>query len=429
MAITAGVTTWVALWWVFEALPIPVTSLLPIALFPALGVLSARDVGAAVGSPLILLLMGGFMLSQAMQRSGVHRRIALSLLHAFGGGARAVVCGFLCTAAMLSMWISNTATALMLLPIALAALSNVESRRVRVAVVLAVAYGCSIGSLGTPIGTPPNLLFVDAYRDATGQDISFTRFMGWGLPVVVTLLPMAALVLVWRLPAVRVQAHEQTGAWSSMERRTLVVFGATALMWMTRREPFGGWSHWLHLPGANDASVALLAVVALFLLPSGKRPGDRLLDWDTARDIPWGILLLFGSGLCIARAFGESGLSALIGGGLAAVIRELPLAMTLLATALGVTFLTELTSNTATAALLMPILAGAAIAADLDPLVIMLPAAMSASCAFMLPVATGPNAVVFGSGQVRIADMVRHGVFLNLFGALTISALAYVFAR
>lgn len=433
LALTAAITLWVGTWWVFETLPIPVTSLLPIALFPALGLLSAREVGAAVGSPLILLLMGGFMLSQGMQRSGVHRRIALSLLRVFGTRPRGVVLGFLCTAAALSMWISNTATALMLLPIALATLSAVKDRGVRVCVVLAVAYGCSIGSLGTPIGTPPNLLFIDAYTSATGMEISFTRFMGWGLPVVACLLPLAGLVLTFRLPETDIGLSAKTGAWRAIEIRTLMVFAATAVLWMTRREPFGGWSTWLGLPGANDASVALLAVVAMFLIPSGRSSGDhrgdRLLDWDSARDIPWGILLLFGSGLCIARAFENSGLSDVIGAALAAQIQALPLLLTLLAMALGVTFLTELTSNTATAALLMPILAAAGTAAGIDPLLVMLPAAMSANCAFMLPVATGPNAVVFGSGQVRIIDMARRGVVLNLLGALAISALAWTFAH
>ncbi|MEM6640298.1 MAG: SLC13 family permease [Pseudomonadota bacterium] len=422
---TAGLTLWVAIWWVFEALPIPVTSLLPIALFPALGILTPQEVGQSVGSPLILLLMGGFILSRGMQRSGVHKRLAMALLSAFGGGPRAVVFGFLCTAALLSMWISNTATALMLLPIALAALGDTASRTLRVCVVLAVAYGCSIGSLGTPIGTTPNLVFMDAFREASGQEIGFVQFMKWGLPVVAVLLPLAGLVLTWGLPQTQLRATQQLGPWHSIEIRTLMVFGATALLWLTRREPFGGWSTWFGMPGANDASVALTAVVAMFLIPSGRERGDRLLDWDTARDIPWGILLLFGGGLCIARAFDRSGLSDLIGAQLAALIADWPLYLTMLLLALGVTFLTELTSNTATAALLMPILGGAAVAANMPPIVIMLPAAMSASCAFMLPVATGPNAVVFASGEVRILDMIRRGFALNLLGAVAVSGLVW----
>ena len=428
VAITAGITVWVALWWVFEAIPIPVTSLLPLALFPALGVLTPTQVGAAYGSPLILLLLGGFMLSQAMQRSGVHRRLALKMLNAFGGGARALVFGFMVTAAVLSMWISNTATALMLLPIALAAMERVDDRPLRVAVLLGLAYGCSIGSLGTPIGTPPNLVFMDVYSATTGTDLSFTQFMGWGLPVVVLMLPLAGWVLTYDLRDVAVDPVASPGAWRSIEVRTLIVFVITAILWMTRKEPFGGWSGALGLPGANDASVALLAVVAMFLIPSGERAGDRLLDWPTASDIPWGILLLFGSGICIAKAFASSGLSDLIGMALADAITQWPLYLTLGIIALSVTFLTELTSNTATASLLMPILAAAGMSAGIDPLIIMLPAAMSASCAFMLPVATGPNAVVFASGQLRIIDMARKGVVINLLGAVVISAAAYIYA-
>ncbi len=427
-AITAGITLWVAVWWVFEALPIPVTSLIPLALFPALGILTPAQVGAAYGSPLILLLLGGFMLSQAMQRSGVHRRLALIMLRIFGGGARAMVFGFMVAAALLSMWISNTATALMLLPIALAAMEDVADRRLRVAVLLGLAYGCSIGSLGTPIGTPPNLVFVEVYQQATGQDISFTQFMIWGLPVVFLMLPVAGAVLVFGLKSTQVGAIAQPGNWRTAEVRTLIVFGVTAALWITRKEPFGGWSAWLNLPGANDASVALLAVVVMFLIPSGERKGDRLLDWPTARNIPWGILLLFGSGICIAKAFTGSGLSELIGGTLANAITQWPLYFTLLIVAFSVTFLTELTSNTATASLLMPILAAASISADIDPLLIMLPAAMSASCAFMLPVATGPNAVIFGSGQVRIIDMVRKGLVINLIGVLVIATANYLYA-
>ena len=428
MAITACITLWVALWWVFEALPIPVTSLLPLALFPALGILTPAEVGAAYGSPLILLLLGGFMLSQAMARSGVHRRLALMMLRAFGGGARAMVFGFMSAAALLSMWISNTATALMLLPIALAAMEDVPDRRLRVAVLLGLAYGCSIGSLGTPIGTPPNLVFMEVYQQTTGLDISFSQFMLWGLPVVYVMLPVAGIVLTFGLSTKHVCTIAGVGDWRRAEVRTLIVFAVTAALWITRKEPFGGWSAWLDLPGANDASVALLAVVVMFLVPSGEHKGDRLLDWPTARNIPWGILLLFGSGICIAKAFTASGLSELIGGTLASAIEQWPLYLTLLIVALSVTFLTELTSNTATASLLMPILAAASISAGIDPLLIMLPAAMSASCAFMLPVATGPNAVIFGSGQVRIIDMVRKGVVINLIGAVVIATLNFYYA-
>lgn len=425
IALTAAITLWTASWWVFEPVPIPVASLLPIALFPVLGILTPTQVGAAYGSPLILLLLGGFILSQGMRRSGVHRRIALMLLTAFGGTSRAMVFGFLVAAGMLSMWISNTATALMLLPIALAALEPVTDRRIHIGVLLAVAYGCSIGSLGTPIGTPPNLVFIEVYQQTTGNEFGFTDFMRAGLPVVALMLPVAGLILIRGMPSVRVELPEKQGPWRSAEIRTLGVFGVTALLWITRREPFGGWSGLLGLDMANDASVALLAVVAMFLIPSGTRKHERLLDWNTAADIPWGILLLFGSGICIARAFVETGLSGLIGDAIAQSISSWPLLLTLVVVCLTVTFLTEMVSNTATTTLLMPILAAAGIGAGIDPQIIMLPAAMSASCAFMLPVATGPNAVVFGSGRIRVIDMARKGILLNVAGVAVIVFVNY----
>ena len=425
IALTAAVTLWTASWWVFEPVPIPVSSLIPIALLPLLGILTPKQVGAAYGSPLILLLLGGFMLSQGMQRSGVHRRIALMMLQAFGGTSRAMVFGFLVAAGLLSMWISNTATALMLLPIALAALEPVGDRRIHISVLLAVAYGCSIGSLGTPIGTPPNLVFIEIYQQTTGVEISFTDFMRAGLPVVALMLLLAGFILTRGTPRIPVELPEQQGAWRSGEIRTLLVFGVTALLWITRREPYGGWSAWLGLNTANDASVALLAVVAMFLIPSGDQKGERLLDWNSASSIPWGILLLFGSGICIAVAFVETGLSAIIGDAIASSISNWPLLLTLIAVCLAVTFLTEMVSNTATTTLLMPILAAAGVGADIDPRLIMLPAAMSASCAFMLPVATGPNAVVFGSGRIRIIDMARKGFWLNLTGVAVITLVNY----
>lgn len=425
IAITASITLWTASWWVFEPVPIPVASLLPIALLPLFGVLTPTQVGAAYGSPLILLLLGGFILSQGMQRSGVHRRLALMLLRSFGGTSRAIVFGFLAAAGLLSMWISNTATALMLLPIALAALEPVTDRRIIVGVLLAVAYGCSIGSLGTPIGTPPNLVFIDIYSKTTGTEIGFSEFMRAGLPIVVLMLPTAGFILTRGMPKERISLPEAQGAWRPEEVRTLMVFVVTAILWITRKEPYGGWSEALGLTTANDASVALLAVVAMFLIPNGQRQHERLLDWKTAANIPWGILLLFGSGICIAVAFKQTGLSAIIGTALASSIADWPLLLTLFVVCLSVTFLTELVSNTATATLLMPILAAAGVGVGLDPRVIMFPAAVSASCAFMLPVATGPNAVVFGSGRLTIAEMARKGIALNLAGVIIISGMSY----
>jgi sodium-dependent dicarboxylate transporter 2/3/5 len=420
---TAGVTLLCAIWWISEAIPIPVTGLLPLAIFPLVGVLTPNEVGQAYGSPLILLYLGGFMLSMAMEKSGAHRRIALGMVNLFGGGGRAVVFGFMAAAASLSMWISNTATSLMLLPIALATLENAKDHRLKVALLLGVAYACNVGGIGTPVGTPPNLIFMQVYEDTTGVSLSFIDWMRWGLPVVVLFVPLIGFWLTRSLGAGERLVLPEVGSWRPEERRTLTIFALTAIAWITRNDPFGGWSGWLGLPQANDASVALLAVAALFLTPNGK--GERLLDWDTAVRIPWGILILFSGGICIASAFVSSGISQIIGEALAA-LSGIPTVLLLAAICLCVTFLTEITSNTATTALLMPVLAAAAIGSGIDPRLLMVPAAMSASCAFMLPVATGPNAVIFASGHVSIKSMVKEGLALNFLGVAVLTAVSYV---
>ncbi|MAT90994.1 MAG: sodium:dicarboxylate symporter [Halioglobus sp.] len=424
-AVVSFVAVLCVVWWVFEPVPIPVTSLLPLAVLPLLGVLTPAEVGQAYGSPLILLLLGGFLLSKAMEHSGAHRRIALSMVRLFGArSGRRLVMGFMAAAAVLSMWVSNTATTLMLLPVALAVLDAVEDKeRVAAPLLLGMAYAASVGGIGTPIGTPPNLIFMQVYQQTTGHSISFTQWMGWALPVVCLLVPIMALYLTRDLPGRLQVTLPQVGAWSAAERRVLLVFGLTALAWVTRSEPFGGWKTWLDLPQANDASVALLAVVVMFLVPDGK--GERLLNWERASTIPWGVLLLFSGGICLAKGFVHSGLSDLLGSWLAD-IALLPVYLTILLICLAVTFMTETTSNTASTTLLMPVLAAAALAAGLPPEVMMVPAAMSASCAFMLPVATAPNTVVFGSGLVSTARMAREGVALNLLGAVVISLVCYV---
>ena len=425
IVITAVVAWLCMLWWIFEPLPIPVTSLLPIAVFPISGVLTSEQVGASVGSPLIILLLGGFLLSRGMESTGAHHRIALSVVNLVGGHKpRRLVLGFMIAGALLSMWISNTASILMLMPVALAVLASCSDRNSLAApLLLGLAWSCSIGGLGTPIGTPPNLILVQAYEENTAQTISFGQWMSWGMPVVLTLLPLAWWWVTRAVPRELDIQVPAVGPWRSAERRVLVVFGLTAVAWITRAEPFGGWQTWLDLPAANDASVALLAVVALFVVRDDQ--GEPLIDWAKASQIPWGVLLLFGGGICLARAFVASGLSAQVGDALTAVA-TLPVFAMMLLLALAVTFLTEATSNTATTALLMPVLAAVALAVEIDPLWLMVPAAMSASCAFMLPVATAPNAVVFGSGELPIRRMVREGFALNLIGALLIATVAWV---
>lgn len=423
-AIVLGLAALCVVWWIFEPVPIPVTSLLPLAVLPLLGVLTPAQVGQAYGSPLILLLLGGFLLSKAMESSGAHRRIALGMINLFGAHSpRRLVMGFMAAAAVLSMWISNTATTLMLLPVALAVLEGAEDRaRLGPPLLLGLAYAASVGGVGTPIGTPPNLIFMQVYQDYTGEVVSFTRWMSWGVPIVLLLVPVMAWSLTRKLRSAGGLKVPEVGAWTSAERRVLIIFALTALAWITRGEPFGGWSSWLGLPQANDASVALLAVVLMCLVPDGR--GARLLDWDRASQIPWGVLLLFAGGICLARGFVASGLSELLGGALAD-LTALPVLVLMLVVCLGVTFMTEATSNTASTTLLMPILAAAALAAGFAPELIMVPAAISASCAFMLPVATAPNSVVFGSGLVTTARMAREGLMLNFIAAGVVAVVCY----
>jgi len=395
---------------------------LPLALFPLLGILTPAQVAQSYGSPLILLLLGGFMISKAMAESGAHRRIALYMVNLFGGGnARALVMGFMVASALLSMWISNTATTLMLLPVALAVLENTQ-RRMAVPLLLGIAYAASIGGLGTPIGTPPNLIFMQVYADNFGATPSFPEWMRWGLPVVVIMVPIAGLWLTRGLTLDRPVELPAAGRWRPAEKRVMSLFALTAVLWITRQAPFGGWSEWLGLPGANDASVALLAVIAMAVTPNGS--GERLLRWEAARTIPWGVLILFGGGITIANGFMQSGLADQIAAQLD-LLSRIPVWLMILSIALMVTFLTEVTSNTATASLLMPVLAAASVAMDINPMLLMIPATLSASCAFMLPVATAPNAVIYGSGKVTIREMARAGLVLNLVGAVVISLVSW----
>ena len=421
---TAAVTVICAVWWIFEPIPIPVTSLIPLATLPIIGVLTPAQVGESYGSPLVLLLMGGFILSTAMEKSGAHRRIALGMVNLFGGNSsRRLVFGFMAAAAILSMWISNTATTLMLLPVALAVIERSDDDNLAIPLLLGIAYAASVGGIGTPIGTPPNLVFREVYWENTGIEIDFLTWMSWGVPVVLIFVPIIALWLTRRLNH---QGHidmPKVGAWQTEERRVFIVFALTALAWITRGQPFGGWKTWFDVPGANDASVALLAVIAMFLIPNGK--GSRLLDWETASRIPWGMLILFGGGIAIAKAFVISGMSAALGEALAGIAGWPILAM-MAVICLCITFLTEMTSNTATTTLMMPILAAAAIAAGVPPESLMVPAAMSASCAFMLPVATAPNTIVFSTGRFTTSRMAREGAALNFVGVIVISGMCYL---
>ena len=423
-SITSAVAILCVFWWIFEPIPIPVTSLVPMALLPLLGVISPADVGAAYGSPLILLLMGGFLLSKGMESTGAHTRIALTVVRLVGANEpRRLILGFMLAAALLSMWISNTATVLMLLPVALAVIASSSApKALAPPLLLGLAWACSIGGLGTPIGTPPTLIFMQVYEETTGTAVSFSEWMTWGIPVVALMVPTIALFLARQVPNDLTVALPDIGEWRSAEKRVLVIFALTALAWMTRTEPFGGWREWLDMPMANDAAVAFCAVIAMFV--SRDKTGEPLISWEQASAIPWGVLLLFAGGITLAKGFVASGLSTQVGE-LLANLALVPMLFAIVMVAILVTALTEATSNTATTALLMPILAAASMAAQIDPLILMVPAAMSASCAFMLPVATAPNAVVFGTGQIGIQTMVRWGIWVNVLGVLVISAVVF----
>ena len=425
VAWTAGVVVLCATWWIIEPIPIPATSLIPLAVFPLAGVLTTDQVGQAYGDHLVLLMMGGFMLSTAMERSGTHRRIALNMVSLFGGasGGPRLVFGFMATAAVLSMWISNAATTLVLLPVIAAVVERSKSPRLQLCLLLGVAYAASIGGIGTPIGTPPNLLFFKNYVSPDGSDVTFTMWMRWAIPIMLVMLPIAALWLTRGLQNESGLELPAVGSWRREEVLTLVVFGVTALLWITRKEPYGGWSQFVGGDQAKDAWVAILAVVAMHMIPNGK--GETLLTWETAVKIPWGVLILYGGGIAIATAFKQSGLTALIGDSLG-FLASVPVLVMIVAICFAVTFLTEVTSNTATATLLLPILAASAVAAKIDPKLMMIPATISCSFAFMLPVATPPNAIVFGSEKITIKQMASEGVALNLIGIVVVTAVCWL---
>ena len=436
--ITLWITVWTASWWVFEAVPIPVASLVPLSLLPLFGVLDSKQVAQAYGHKLVLLLLGGFLLSRAMEKSGAHRRIALKMVSLCGGGGgKSLVLGFMVASAGLSMWISNTATTLMMLPMVIAVLEGAEDKKIRIPLLLGVAFAANVGGIGTPIGTPPNMVMIGYYETIKGIEISFLEWMKVGIPISIIMVVVIWLWLTRNIKSKSAIPLPDPGSWRKEEKRTLCVFFFTALAWMTRSAPFGGWKSFFGfvsendiglyniLANANDASVAFIAVIVLFCVPSGNKKEEKLLDWETANQIPWGLIILVGSGICLGTAISESGLSGSIAG-LLTGIEKVETVFLILCIALLVTFLTEITSNTATTVILMPILGAAATASGVDPTLLLIPAAISASCAFMLPVATMPNAVVYGTGEFSIKQMVREGFVLNLIGALVVTTICYL---
>lgn len=435
----AGMAIMMASWWISECLPISATALIPIFLLPLLGVSSPVSAAAPFADPIIFLFLGGFIIGIAMQRWDLHRRVGLRVIMLAGTTPNRLLGGFLLSTAAISMWVSNTATAIMMLPVAISVTSLVcstasgghadekesSNRNLQIILILAVAYGASIGGLATLIGTPPNALLAGYLSREHGITLGFARWMIVGVPV--TLLMLAACwALLLRLfpvaPETGAGAHAiierelaALGPISTAEKRVAAIFVLIALGWITR--PL-----YAHLvPGINDASIAIAGALMLFALPSGMKEGGRLLEWNDLRALPWGVLILFGGGLSLADAISTSGLAAWLGAMMQGIATWPPLLVIAIAT-IGMIFLTEITSNTASAATFLPF--GGAIAAGIgmDPLLLTVPLALAASCAFMLPVATPPNAIVYASNRIAVGHMVRAGFWLNLIGAAIILA-------
>ena len=432
------VTIWMALWWVTEVVPIAVTALLPIVLFPLTGALAIGTTTAAYGHEYIFLYLGGFMLAIAIEKWNLHKRIALTIISFIGNKIKFIILGFMLATAFLSMWISNTATSVMMLPIGMAIISVLrdnpdtpqnEPEEFAKALMLGIAYSASIGGIATLIGTPPNLVFAGILKELHGIEIGFMKWMLLGFPIAVVLLficwkYLTSYAYQFRNTEVAGGKTEigkllkELGKISAEEKRVLVVFVVTALLWISRSfliQPF--------LPAIDDTIIAMVAGISLFVIPA--RKGNRpLLIWDEAVKLPWGIILLFGGGLALAKGFGDTGLALWIGEQLSN-FQNLPLFLLILIVVAGINFLTEVTSNTATTAMLLPVLAPMALAMGLHPYILMVSATLAASCAFMLPVATPPNAVVFGSGHLKIADMAMAGIWMNMMSIFLISVIVY----
>lgn len=437
-------TIWIATWWITEAIPIPVTSLLPLVLFPLTQGLEMKVTASSYGDETIFLFMGGFMIALAMEKWNLHRRIAVTIISLIGTNMDRIVLGFMVATGFLSMWISNTATAMMMVPIGLAIIYQVsdalkddqsidtskENFGFGKALMLGIAYSASLGGIATLIGTPPNTLLAGAINTMYGIELSFAKWMLFGVPfawifiliVWFYLVKIAYPSQVKTMPGGRTVIEEEQkklGAPSSEEKLVFVIFGLAAFSWITRTFLLSKF-----IEGLSDGVIAMIFAVLLFIIPSKSKKGDYLLDWDTAVKLPWGILLLFGGGLAIATGFVDSGLSEWIGSQLTG-LQGVNLFIVILLVATLVIFLTEITSNTATASMMYPIMASLAVALGFHPYALMIAAAVAASCAFMLPVATPPNAVVFGSDYLRIPDMAKAGFALNVTGALLVTLLIY----
>ncbi|MFC4349395.1 SLC13 family permease [Kordiimonas lipolytica] len=435
-----------ATWWATEAIPVPATSLLPLVMLPLLGAASSSEASLPYARPVIFLLLGGFLAAMGMQKWDLHRRIALNILARVGDHPAALIAGFMAASALLSMWISNTATTLMIVPIALTVAQTIlkekaTGHRFTIALLIGCAWSASIGGLGTYIGTPPNLFVKDFIQLTTGREILFIEWMMFAVPVVLVMVPLAWLVLtkicfpfeahLARGGSEVVQSElEAMGKITTPEKRVAVVMTCMALLWSFRQVLVD--LEWLtsllpFVARLSDMHIAVAAGLAMFVIPAGGGAVNKhkaLLSWESAVELPWGVILLFGGGLSLAAAIQATGLAVWLGNHMAGLSGAHLFVIMLVIVGM-VIFLTELTSNTATTAALVPVLGALATSADIDPIMLAAPTAMAASCAFMLPVATGPNAVVFSTGQLHVPDMMRAGLWLNVIGTFVVAALCY----
>ena len=450
----AAVALLMAIWWVTDAIPLFATALIPLVLYPLLGIMSGGATAPIYFNSTIVLFLGGFMIALTMEKWNLHRRIALNIIHAVGGGPARIVLGFMVAAAFLSMWISNTATAVMMVPIGLAICLQIESeaggdtagtRRLSVGLMLGIAYGCTVGGLTTLVGTPPNLSFVRIFEILFPEapSIAFGQWLFMAFPVGLVMLVVAWVAITrvfYRVPdgvtidpGVVATERSRLGGVSFEERAVLGVFVATALLWVFRVDlqlgflTVPGWSRLLPDPSlVDDGTVAITLASVLFLIPARDRSqgATRVMGPDVIPRLPWNIVLLFGGGFALAAGFQETGLAQLVGSQFEA-LASLPTFVMILLVCAALTFLTEFTSNTATTEMVLPILASVAVVTGTHPLVLMIPATLSASCAFMMPVATPPNAIVFGSDRITVGEMARAGIVLNLVGVVVIAAVVF----
>lgn len=450
---TAAVALWMAIWWITEAVPLAATALLPVALFPLLGIMNGKTVAPLYFNHIIFLFIGGFLVALAMQYWQLHKRIALRLLLLFGGCPRCTLTGFMIATAFLSMWISNTATTMMMVPIALAIVLKVEEQsdnqdtRFGTGIFLGVAYAASIGGLATLVGTPPNLSFarILTIHFPTAPEISFATWFAFAFPLSVILLIVAGITISYlynirgrgeNLDTQMVHTqYAKLGPMSFAEKIVFANFISLAILWLTRKSitigaiTLPGWSQLFeNSTWINDGTVAIFMALLLFIIPSQNKSKTRILDWEIAANLPWHIILLFGGGFALASGFKESGLSLWCAQQLQGLGTIHPLIL-IVALCFLMTFLTELTSNTATAEMFLPILAALAVAVEVNPLLLMVPATLSCSCAFMLPVATPPNAIVFGTNRINMRDMARTGIILNLIGVVLVTTTIWILGR